>query len=55
MKNCDACIVSTSADEDEVLVRVQVEQRKDGESCQIIDYLEGKGLPVEAAEAKKTV
>ena len=52
MKNCDVCVVSTSADEDEVLVRVQVEQQKDGELCQIIGYLERKGLP---AEGKKTV
>ena len=55
VKNCDVCVVSTTANEDEVLVRVQAEQRKDGELCQIIDYLEGKGLPAEAAEAKKTV
>ena len=37
------------------MFRVQAEQRKDGELSQIINYLEGKSLPKDAAEAKKTV
>ena len=42
VKNCDVCVISTSNDEDEVLVRVQVEQQRDGKLCQVIYYLEGK-------------
>ena len=55
MKNRDVHVVSASDEENKVLIRVQAEQRKDGELSQIINYLEGKSLPKDAAEAKKTV
>ena len=55
MKNHDVCVVSASDEETKVLIRVQAEQRKDGEISQIINYLEGKSLPGDAAEAKKLV
>ena len=41
VKNCDMYVVSAS-DENEVLIRVQVEQHKDGELSQITNYLDGK-------------
>ena len=54
-KNYDVCVVSASDEQNEALIRAQAEQRKDGELSQIINHLEGKSLPKDAAEAKKTV
>ena len=54
IKNCDIRVVSAS-DENEVLIRVQVEQHKDGELSQITNYLDGKSLPEDASESKKIV
>ena len=42
VKNCDVCIVSTCDEENEVLIRIQPEQQKDGKLFQIINYLKGK-------------
>ena len=49
-KNYDVYVVSASDEQNEALIRAQVEQRKDGELSQIINYL----VPKDAAEAKKT-
>ena len=54
-KNYDVCVISASDEQNEALIRAQAEQRKDGELSQIINYLEGKSLPKDAVEAKKTV
>ena len=45
VKNLDVHVVSAGDEENKVLIRVQTEQRKDGELSQIINYLEGKSLP----------
>ena len=44
--------VVSASDENEVLIRVQVEQCKDGELSQITNYLDGKSLPEDPSESK---
>ena len=55
VKNSVVRVVSASDEGNEVLITVQAEQCKDGELSHIINYLEGKSLPEDPAEAEKTV
>lgn len=55
VESCHVRAVSANDEEDEVLVRIQAEQRKDRELSQIIGYLEGTGLPEDAAEMKRVM
>ena len=54
VKNCEEHVVSTS-DENKGLIRVQAEQWKDGALSQIINYLDGRGLPEDAYAVKKII
>ena len=55
VRNCDVRAVTTSDEEDGTLVRVCTEQKKDRELSQLINYLESKQLPEDAAESKVIV
>ena len=55
VRKCDVRAVTTSDEEDGTLVRVRTEQKKDKELSQLINYLESKQLPEDAAESKVIV
>lgn len=54
-EHCDVRAVSTSDEGDEILVRVQAEQRQDRELSLLIGYLKGKGLPEDVDETKQVI